>query len=393
MRATPLTLTSTKGIESLVHGAQSCVRNGSSLVPLRLPAWAWPQVPDALTAETFRQAPGVRLEMVTEATIVELDLSATRIAVESLDLPTPPSVVDLIVDGDDRGGETIDTLGLRLVGQDGGLLRTIEGPVCTVRFEGLEPVRKRLELWLPANASVRLNDLRANGLLEPAPQAARRWIHYGSSISHCSEARRPTETWPAVAARATGVGLESLGVGGSCHLDHFVARVIRDAAADCISLKVGINIVSGDTLKYRTFLPAVHGFLDTVRDGHPDTPLLVVSPIFCPALEDAQGPLLFDGRRVISGLPPTGTNALTLRRVREILASIVEERRNAGDERLFYLDGCACSAAMTWTSYRMNSIQVRPATSAWVAASRPKRSVPGGRSRASRGTKRLRRDD
>ena len=35
----------------------------------------------------------------------------------------------------------------------------------------------------------------------------------------------------------------------------------------------------------------------------------------------------------------SGRNALTLRRVRELLASLVEERRTAGDERLFYLDG------------------------------------------------------
>ncbi|WP_425329120.1 hypothetical protein [Streptomyces eurocidicus] len=36
----------------------------------------------------------------------------------------------------------------------------------------------------------------------------------------------------------------------------------------------------------------MHGFLDTVRDGHPATPLLLISPITCPAVEDVPGPTL-----------------------------------------------------------------------------------------------------
>ena len=36
-------------------------------------------------------------------------------------------------------------------------------------------------------------------------------------------------------------------------------------------------------MRLRAFGPAVRNFLDTIRDGHPDTPLLVVSPILCPA--------------------------------------------------------------------------------------------------------------
>lgn len=34
-------------------------------------------------------------------------------------------------------------------------------------------------------------------------------------------------------------------------------------------------------LRRRAFGPAVHGFLDTIRDGHPTVPLVVIGPLFC----------------------------------------------------------------------------------------------------------------
>ena len=54
---------------------------------------------------------------------------------------------------------------------------------------------------------------------------------------------------------------------------------MRDTPADLISVKIGINLVNTDLMRVRAFGPAVHGFLDTIREGHPSTPLLVVSPI------------------------------------------------------------------------------------------------------------------
>jgi hypothetical protein len=151
---------------------------------------------------------------------------------------------------------------------------------------------------------------------------------------------RPSQTWPAIAARRAGVELLNLGVSGNCHLDQFVARAIRDKPASCISLKVGINIAGGATLTHRTFGPAVHGFLDTLRDGHPDAPILVVSPIICPMLEDSAGPIALDenGEATVSPEGPQGTGARSLRQMREILEEVVKVR-SADDAHLHYLDG------------------------------------------------------
>ncbi len=116
------------------------------------------------------------------------------------------------------------------------------------------------------------------------------WLHHGSSISQGSDAESPTTTWPALAASLGGVELVNLGFGGSALLDPFVARTMRDLPADLVSVKLGINVVNQDLMRLRAFGPAVHGYLDTIRDGHPDTPLLVVSPVLCPIHEDTPGP-------------------------------------------------------------------------------------------------------
>ena len=218
------------------------------------------------------------------------------------------------------------------------------GPT-TIRFDGLAPTTKVVELWLPQASGVELRALRIDDDATAAaapPSATRRWIHHGSSISHCLEASSPIHTWPAVAARLGGVELLNLGFGGNCMLDPFVARTIRDQPADVISLKLGINVVNADALRERAFVPAVHGFLDTIRDGHADTPILLASPIFCPSVEDHPGPTVAgpDGRfRAIEGMEEMRATCLSLARIRTLLAQIVEQRRALGDDNLHHLDG------------------------------------------------------
>ncbi|WP_244204066.1 GDSL-type esterase/lipase family protein, partial [Streptomyces tricolor] len=173
------------------------------------------------------------------------------------------------------------------------------------------------------------------------------WLHHGSSISHGSDAASPTTTWPALAASLGGVELINLGLAGSALLDPFTARALRDTPADLISVKLGINVVNTDVMRLRAFGPAVHGFLDTVREGHPDTPLLVVSPVLCPMHEETPGPTAMDlaalgeGRvryRATGDPAERAAGKLTLEAVREELARIVRERA-AEDPRLYHLDG------------------------------------------------------
>lgn len=222
------------------------------------------------------------------------------------------------------------------------------GPSGTARFSGLDGLAKDIAIWLPWDETTELITLRTDAPVEVITRhAGPVWLHHGSSISHGSNAAGPSETWPAVAARATGLDLINLGLGGSALLDPFVARTIRDLAADRISIKIGINLVNADLMRLRAFVPAVHGFLDTIRDGHPDAPLLIISPILCPIQENTPGPLMPDLEayergelRFLATGDPAGvaSGQLTLAVIREQLAAIVEQR-SAADPKISYLDG------------------------------------------------------
>jgi lysophospholipase L1-like esterase len=89
------------------------------------------------------------------------------------------------------------------------------------------------------------------------------------------------------------------------------------------------------SLKERTFLPMVHGFLEAIREGHPTTPITVVSPILSPSREDD----VRSERTNMDGTVETLVGDLTLRQMRALLQSAVELRQRRGDEHLTYLDG------------------------------------------------------
>ena len=66
--------------------------------------------------------------------------------------------------------------------------------------------------------------------------------HVGQFRREQGCAASPATTWPATCARVADLNLTSFGFGGQCHMDQAMARVIRDMEADCISLKLGINV-------------------------------------------------------------------------------------------------------------------------------------------------------
>ncbi|WP_369822161.1 SGNH/GDSL hydrolase family protein [Saccharomonospora sp. CUA-673] len=226
--------------------------------------------------------------------------------------------------------------------------------MATIRFDGLGESTgvstgestKDVEIWLPHNETIELVALRADADVAPAtPRNRPVWISHGSSISQGSNAAGPAGTWPAVAARHADVDLVNLGFSGAMMLDPFAARIIRDRPADLISLEIGINLVNSDAMRLRTFTPAVHGFLDTIRDGHPDTPIAVISPLHCLIHEHTPGPGTFDVDALRAGeirFAATGDPAdvaagkLTLTVIRAQLREIVAGR---ADANLFHVDG------------------------------------------------------
>ena len=324
-------------IEQAIRGIAEFSLGEYGLAPHRLPHWtAKYHDCDQLTQQVANQASGARLALHTAATQIEFAFHATRDSGEDGSLN--PSTVSLTA-GDWAQTFTSNEGDIKVWDATGNFKLRKGGPSMAV-FELPETDQPRLvDIWLPHNSFLEILDLTANAPLAPAPQAQKRWVHYGSSISHCMEATEPIGVWSVVAARKINLDLFNLGLAGSANLEYFAARVIADLPADLITLKVGINTVNGGHLTKRVFVPAVHSFLDEIRSKHPRTPIVVMSPIFCGAHEQNPGPTLrgIDGKILGSkgnGLEWTGE--LNLVMIRELLAGIVERRQ---DPNLGYLSG------------------------------------------------------
>ena len=332
-----------KEFAPFLRGALHAELKDDCLEPARLPSAALAQSPDPGLTAMARMMSGVRLAFETDSPFVALEVLETGF--QLVGEKRHASVFDLTSDGD-LAARAETSKGPTIVVDVTKIpppAHIAPGEPSIVRFEGLSSRSKSLEIWLPHTAWVRLHALHIahDASIRETRETRLLWAHYGSSISHGMEAAGPTETWPAVSARTAGVELLHLGLAGQCHVDGFVARAIRDSAADVISLKLGINVINADSMRERAFKPAVHNFLDTIRERKSKTPIMIVSPIFCPAAEERPGPTFREGTGFVTlnREPALAAGALTLQRVRAILEEIVVARRAAGDENLHYLSG------------------------------------------------------
>lgn len=195
-----------------------------------------------------------------------------------------------------------------------------DGPVTVDLPGGMSEV----EVWLPQFGDVRVRrlTLEEGTRCEPVPSAGLRWTAHGSSITQCRQAPGPVETWPALVARRLGLDLLNLGYGGQCLLDPMVAELVRDTPADVVTLCLGINVFGQATHDQRSLLPALLDFVATVRQGHPATPIIVISPL-------------------ATRVPVDERNAvgMTLDDVRSHVARAVHLLVAAGDDDLHLVDG------------------------------------------------------
>lgn len=299
MTAVTQSLSLTDGPVS-IEGAVSVEKTAQGIHPWRLPLDQRDLFEPSVVNKAAMPA-GVRLTLVSDTSNVALDIVPPGVE------PDPPWVFDLMVDGE---------LHQRLApGMEAD----------TLAFTDLPPGQHHLELYLPSQyAPVVIRALRidAGATAQPLPDTRQRIVFYGSSITHCRHAAGPSETWPALVARRFDLHLTSLGYGGDCHMDPIVGRMIRDLPAACIGLKLGINMMGAGSASDRSFRALAIGLIQTIRDGHPDTPMAVVSPICHPPNE-------------------TTPNAvgMTLELMRQRLAETCQLLRERGDQNLHYVDG------------------------------------------------------
>jgi lysophospholipase L1-like esterase len=228
---------------------------------------------------------GVRLELAPGgATAIEVDYECLT---DDLGYRGPAAGTTFTVWQGDERLDTIDadpaggTVRLRLDGGRPGATSYVHLP------EGLKP---------------RLLAARGiDGELTAAP-AGPRWLAYGDSITEGWVASEPGMAWPSIVARRTGLDLVNLGYAGSARGELASAEQVSALPADVISVFYGTNCWSRIPHSADLLAAGLRAFLAVLRQGHPDTPVVVVSMIRRPDAEatpNRLGATMADLRRAV----------------------------------------------------------------------------------------------
>jgi hypothetical protein len=213
------------------------------------------------------------------------------------------------------------TLDLYVDGQLFKRLRTPRQPAVHA-FQGWDAGEHTFEFYADVLSPMRFTGvwIDSDALVSQIPDPRPRWLVYGSSITQCGQAAGPGETWPAIVGREAGLNHINLGFGGMAALDNAVARLMAKLPADLISVCFSVNNYAAYTP--RTFRAAVLGFIQTIRDYHPHTPMACVSPIWSEPRETQ-----------------ASETRLALPFMRKEVGAAVKAMIDLGDRRLAYVNG------------------------------------------------------
>ncbi|WP_019884796.1 GDSL-type esterase/lipase family protein [Streptomyces purpureus] len=128
------------------------------------------------------------------------------------------------------------------------------------------------------------------GALTPAP-ARPRWVVHGDSITEGWWSTRPARSWPATAGRMLGLDTVNLGYAGAARGELPTAEQLAGLPADLLTLAFGTNCWSGVPYSAPLLHETVRAYVRLIRSGHPDAPLLLVSPVLRPAAESVRNAL------------------------------------------------------------------------------------------------------
>ncbi len=181
---------------------------------------------------------------------------------------------------------------------------------------------KPATIYLPEGMQPVIQSLTAvKGEISPAPDLPR-WIAYGDSITQGWMASGPAQGWAAIAARKAGLDLANLGYAAAGRGEIVSAEHIAALPADIISISYGASCWTRVPHSVGMVTEGFIGFLDVVRDGHPDVPIVVISPVLRPDAEDEPNRL-----------------GATLADIRQALESVTRDRIVEGDHTLALVAG------------------------------------------------------
>jgi len=240
----------------------------------------------------------------------------TSILAIRLEYPEPPNMknmhafgqtgVDLYADGVYRGTATAD--------RDSKPGKTIE----YTYFKDQPRIAREITLYLPLYMPVKVLaiGLHAEAHLQPAKPFAAGGpvVFYGTSITQGGCASRPGMSYQAILGRMLNLDFVNLGFSGNGKGEPELARAVASINAACLVLDFAQNNPTVESLA-QVYAP----FLQTIRSAHPQTPVLVITPIYA-----AQESWSRDAR---------------LEGMRELIREVAAKRIAAGDRHLEIVEG------------------------------------------------------
>jgi len=187
-------------------------------------------------------------------------------------------------------------------------------------FEGVEKRERSFEIYLPLYNPVRLLavGVDAGAQVRPAEEFApgEPAAFYGSSITQGGSATRAGLSYQAQLGRMLDIDFVNLGFSGEGRGEPALARAFSEIDASVFVVDFAQNCRSADELD-SNYPP----FLAIIREKHPTTPVICITPIFSTA--------------EIYGEDPPGR----LSRMREAIREAVRERGRAGDDEIVLIEG------------------------------------------------------
>ena len=246
-----------------INGLPWLAENKGELI--RLPRRLEPQIP----------APVWNLGLSPSGGRIRFRTDSTRIAIR-VEYPSPPNMsnmhafgqtgIDVYIDGAYRS--------TAIAPKDAAKGKTVEH----VYFEGLPKQNREITLYLPLYKPA---IVIAIGLDDDAKTAAplrfanlKPVVFYGTSITQGGCASRSGLSYQAILARQLNIDFVNLGFSGNGRGEPAVASMTAEIDASLFVLDFSQNNSTIESLS-----EAYEPFLKTVRDKHPRTPIVAITPI------------------------------------------------------------------------------------------------------------------
>jgi lysophospholipase L1-like esterase len=179
-------------------------------------------------------------------------------------------------------------------------------------------------VYLPFMMYFELVSLKTSGetTLLPINEHRARVVFYGDSITQGCQASSPDKSYPEIVGRKLGIEPFNLGLAGAGTGSKSIGLTIAAMKPDAVVIAYGTNLIYGKWTR-ETYQKRHADFIKAVRSQNPRLPLLVISPIFRPGVDDT----------------PKARGCLSQGQMRQFQHELIQNMLIGGDENLYLLDG------------------------------------------------------